>query len=254
MISPQTEFLIDPKFSEIAQLFSEFDSKEHDYAVGLFPEGSLIDIAQQSLITIRKVSPLLLGECPYKPTDSFLVKCKKYVISSTRAYFSMTDKIQADLKTYHAAVRSLSQKADVLNEKIFGIFNKMRSLQFELEVNKIFLNPKEISIEDLIPLFVDSYRVVLNSRKYYMEGKTQLLLDPDYRKKLCELEEIQLQEQAQSIRLKPQCDLQKRNEMIQQRLEKLFQKKTDLTEKLHTIQDFLFEGNTCYNSLAESAK
>ncbi|QVL56819.1 MAG: hypothetical protein KFB93_05390 [Simkaniaceae bacterium] len=225
-------------YSSNANPFFEFDVDALDYTASVFPEISLFQIAEQSSAIIREFSPILLGEKPYEPNDNFIVKCLKSVVASSKVLFFKTDEVRAALKAYQASnevIESLNQRINHLEEEIFDHFNEMLSLQFELELNKCLLVSPDSPSSELIDGFVEAYRAVLDARSHIGSGDHKIHLTPEYKDELCLHKKLQLEEEALQI-IAPKINLQERNEVILQRLEQLLQKKTSLTEELHTIE------------------
>lgn len=201
---------------------------------------SLEAISSYAEKTVRDISPILLGEKPYQESDSWVVKCLKYVYYSTRALLFKTDEIEKTLETYQGTQEVIDLvKNHILNleKTINANYKDSLVILFHLEAYQEYRDGTLGDGTELISRFADSYNTLLHARNYILIDGQKVELNADNRATLVAGYKIELETRFKMMDFSVFSETSEVE--LQSQLQQLFQQRTQITEKLHVLDDFL---------------
>lgn len=202
---------------------------------------SLEAISSYAEKTVRDISPILLGDKPYLESDSWIVKCLKYVYYSTRALLYKTDEIEKTLETYQGTQEVIDLvKNHILNleKSIDQNYKNSLVILFHLEAYKEYQEGTLNDGTELISCFVDSYNALLQARNFILVDGKKVELNKDNRETLLVGYQVELETRLKMMDFSVFSEASEIE--LQSQVEILLQERTQLTEKLYRLDEFLW--------------
>lgn len=227
----------DQEYAEGMLAYKEFISS---VARSYMPGFSLVEITSQMKEAVRSISPLLVGELPYKESDYPIIKKIKFLYHRIRVLFLTTDKIEKALETYKGSQKVIDLvrgRMLSLEKEINQLHKETQLVHFNLEANIMHSKGELDEGTELIEDFVEEYRSLLNARSYILVDDQKILLNEAIREELLIAFKAELQAHLEMMSF-PYCTSNP-EESLEGQMKKLHDRKTHLTEKLASLEEFL---------------
>jgi len=209
------------------------------------PQVALSDIEP----TLRKISPLFLGETPYDPSDSFITKCLKS-ISATLMLASYlrqeTRALMAFLPLAPQVNAEVQAAKEHLENTICQLYYSNIDAGFILECEKAKLKvlngeSEAIPREELIDNFLGSYTAMAKARSVNFENGKKVTYSKEKRAEMIDAYKIHLESTFNRLNSDDQTieEVRESIEAFEVLGEKLFEERIALNEIVSDLNIFL---------------